>query len=120
MAPIKDIPFAVIEPLEVARWLDAQPDTWWSVDGDPMLTAEIDFPCPAQELSSALRNHAGKRLLVLAPGSEHYGEPIVREQLDGLSQRGRRHNERGFLLRWMDQDEPWLLTEDTASSVDQG
>jgi hypothetical protein len=118
MPPTKEIPFAVIDAQELARWVDAQPETWWTVDGDPLLTAELDFPCPAQELSAALRKHAGN-LFVLAPGSARHGEVITGGQLDSFSQRDRRYNERSFLLRWEDEDQPWLLSEDTASSKQQ-
>lgn len=115
MPPTEEIPFAVIDAQELARWLDAQPETWWTVDGDPLLTAEVDLPCPTQELSAALRRHA-KSLLVLAPGSARHGESITGDQLDSFSQRDHRHNERSFLLRWEDEDQPWLLSEDAASS----
>src|SRR5579863_691189 len=115
MPPTKEIPFAVIESRELARWLDGQPETWWTVDGDPLLTSEVDLPCPAQELSAALRRH-DKNLLVLSPGSRHHGEMIKQEELDALSQKDRRRNERTFLMRWEDEDQPWLLSEDVASS----
>jgi hypothetical protein len=69
MSPTKELSFAMVAPAELARWLDAQPDTWWTVDGDPLLTSEADFPCPAQELSLALRKHT-EMLLVLSSGTE--------------------------------------------------
>lgn len=118
MAVTQEIPFAVIRSEELAKWLDGHPEIWWTVDGDPLLTGEVDFPCPASELSAALRTHK-KRLLVLAPGSAHHGETITGDQLDSLSQRDNRYNERSFLLRWEGTNQPWLLSEDAPSSETQ-
>ena len=48
-------PHYVIQPTDLAEWLDQEPETWWMVYFDPRLTGKVDFPCPSEELSDALR-----------------------------------------------------------------
>ena len=51
---------------ELAAWLEQQgEDRWWTVDGDPLLTGRLAFPCPADELAPELRK-IGRPLLVQA------------------------------------------------------
>jgi hypothetical protein len=57
MMSVLEQPYYVIKPTELAEWLDQEPETWWIVDGDPRLTGQVDFPCPSEELSEALRRY---------------------------------------------------------------
>lgn len=50
----------------LADWLERQTDpSWWSVDGDPILTERLNFPCTHDELAGALRA-IGQPLLLLS------------------------------------------------------
>ncbi len=60
---VKDQPHYKLAANVLADWLDAQPEKWWSVDGDPLLMSIVDFPCPSDELAAAIR-HEGKGLLL--------------------------------------------------------
>jgi hypothetical protein len=108
-------PHYVIKPTELAEWLDQEPETWWMVDGDPRLTGEVDFPCPSEELSEALRRY--KKDLFFYPvepisaGSEPAGQTIERQSLDELADRDNPEKRRTFLLSWSDREDEWLLVE---------
>ncbi len=108
-------PHYVIKPTELADWLDQEPETWWIVDGDPRLTGRVDFPCPSEELSEALRRY--KKDLFFYPvepissGLLPAGQTIERQRLDELADRDNPHKRRTFLLSWSDREEEWLLVE---------
>src|SRR6266436_4878939 len=78
METIKAGPHYELASSELAMWLENQgAKSWWSVDGDPLLTGRLSFPCPAEELAAELRD-IGRTLLVQAqPGdSEAKGQSI--------------------------------------------
>ena len=51
---------------ELAKWLEEHaPDSWWNIDGDPLLTGRLYIPCPTDELALELRT-LNRPLLVLA------------------------------------------------------
>ena|SRR5690242_12900105 len=86
---LRDEPHYKIASSELAAWLEAQgTDRWWNVDGDPLLTGRLSFPCPADELAAELRRI--NRTLLLQdrrkPPSGR-GEPIVAADLDALATR---------------------------------
>ena len=56
MSKTLELPYYTIKSEELANWLDDQPESWWIVDGDPVLTSHVDFPCPSEELSAELRS----------------------------------------------------------------
>ncbi len=61
---IKDGPHFEIRSDALADWIDRQgEDRWWTVDGDPLLTGRIAFPCPGDELAAELRR-INRRLLI--------------------------------------------------------
>jgi len=97
----------------LAKWIETQPDRWWIVDGDPLLTSLLDFPCPSDELAPVIRN-IGKDLLLhgkrdTAPDC---GEIVDSDKLDQLCDTGGRHREKTLGLCWADSDVDWLLIED--------
>jgi hypothetical protein len=111
-------PHYVIKPAELAKWLDREPDTWWLVDGDPLLTGVVDFPCPSGELTEVLRR--SKRELFLypadptSPGPQPTGQPVKWQHLDDLVDRENPEKARTFWLSWSDQSDEkdeWVLTE---------
>ena len=92
MSSIQEGPHYEIQSSELAAWLEQQGvDLWWNVDGDPLLTGRLTFPCPADELSAELRK-LNRALLVQAPEGRFGGErPINRRkqsERDGCTVRG--------------------------------
>src|SRR5262249_30037535 len=54
---IRGGPHYELPSAELAAWLEERgPDRWWNVDGDPLLTGRLTFPCPARHLAAALRS----------------------------------------------------------------
>ncbi len=108
-----NLPYYTIEPKDLARWLDAQVDTWWTVDGDPLLTSQVDFPCPAEELSAELLR-VNKPLRVFDPrkGAQVRGGIVAIEQLDEIADTANKAHARTYLLSWEGDANQWLLAED--------
>ena len=76
----------VIPSRKLAEWLDSQPGTWWNVDGDPLLTSEVDFPCPNEELAEGLRKHDGNIMVFTRKrGRSNAGEDLNSLDLDDLA-----------------------------------
>ncbi|MFI5459037.1 MAG: hypothetical protein ACHRXM_26710 [Isosphaerales bacterium] len=117
----RERPHYVIKPSEIAKWLDREPETWWMVDGDPLLTGKLDFPCPSGELSEALRRY--QRDLVIYPvmptstGSQPAGQAIKWQSLNDLADRDNPQKRRTFLLSWSDREDEWLLSEYPSSKL---
>jgi hypothetical protein len=108
-------PHFVIKPIDLAQWLELEPDTWWIVDGDPRLMGKLDLPCPGEELAEALRSYH-KDLFVYPIGPapvepEPKGQPIEWERLGELLDREGPEGRRTFLLSWSDLQDGWLLVE---------
>jgi hypothetical protein len=112
---LKAKPHYTLPAAALTDWIDSQPDKWWSVDGDPQMMEVVDFPCPSDELSPAIRD-VGKDLLVFdrTPGSHARGEKIGAERLTELADTSNRKHRMIFLMSWIDSDEEWLLIEDEA------
>jgi len=95
----------------LVTWLRQQPETWWSVDGDPSLMEQLNFPCSAEDLAAALEG--SQRDLVL-----HAFEPgevagTDEESLDRVADAGKSSSgNRSMTLAWSDSDETWQLVED--------
>ncbi|MGL4551888.1 MAG: hypothetical protein ACRC33_11980 [Gemmataceae bacterium] len=112
---VKSKPHDPVPAAVLARWVESQPGAWWSVDGDPGLMSVLDFPCPGDELASALRR-AGKDLLIpdMKPGSGASGEPVGPDRPTSLADTSGRKRRMALLTSWADADEGWLLLEDEA------
>src|SRR5260370_10045806 len=82
---IKEKPHYTLSAASLAEWIERQPDQWWSVDGDPLLSSILDFPCPTDEIAPMLRS-IGSNLLVQDknPMSPANGEMVDRDKLDEL------------------------------------
>jgi hypothetical protein len=117
MAELTEHAYFLIGSDELADWLEAQPNTWWFVDGDPALTAELDFPCPNDELAAVMRErHQPLLVLDRARGSRAHGEPISSPDVERLADRENRYGNRTFVMQWQGSDIPWLLAEDREAS----
>jgi len=89
-----------ISAAQLGSWLRNQgPDSWWSVDGDPVLTGRIAFPAPGPEIADVLVKMK-KRLLFLDLEEEGH----VRRAGGG---------ERVLQFSWEEYPQTdWLLIED--------
>jgi hypothetical protein len=110
---VKNLPHYTLPAATLADWIDSQPDQWWSVDGDPLLTGKVDFPCPGDELAPALRK-IGKDLLLYdrTPGSTARGQVVEADRLRELADTDNRRHRKTYLLSWADSDIDWLPLED--------
>jgi hypothetical protein len=112
MPKIQDLSEYMISPHELAAWLDDQPESWWTVDGDPSLAAKLDFPCPSSELADEIRRRNTPLHLLIPHQAPQPARPtITKSDLDGLSSTDNRYHERTFLLRWNGSTPEWLLME---------
>lgn len=113
MSKVINLPYYTISAEELASWLDGQPDSWWIVDGDPVLTSHVDFPCPSEELSAELRR-VSKPLRMYDPRekSKAQGEAVRVDQLDDMADTDNNSQARTYLLCWDGDDIQWLLAED--------
>jgi hypothetical protein len=105
---------------ELAAWLEQQgEDRWWNVDGDPLLTGRLTFPCPADELAAELRQ-INRPLLVQAKKDDAgaKGQPVHRDKLNELVEHFGR--DRLLYLCWKEAPygwlREWLLVEDSVAT----
>jgi hypothetical protein len=112
----KDEPYYTLPAGALAGWLDRQPERWWCVDGDPVLTSIVDFPCPSDELAPMIRR-VGQALLLRDknPGSQAHGEEIGADRLDELADTSNRKHRKVLRLSWANSNVDWLLIEDEAT-----
>jgi hypothetical protein len=114
---IQDEPHYELPASALANWIERQgADRWWSVDGDPLLTGLIPFPCPGDELAAELRR-IDRPLLVFdrTRNPEARGQVIGEGKLDELVDRlgdDVTTANRLLYLSWKGSDEDWLLVED--------
>jgi hypothetical protein len=105
---------------ELVKWLHDQPNTWWSVDGDPLLSGRISFPCPADELADELQR-IGKDLVLILP-DETVTPPgaAMPKILDQVSRSPADFDgDRLLAFGWANAREalPWFLLEDTRAAA---
>ncbi len=112
---MREKPHYTLPAAILAQWIESQPDKWWSVDGDPLLTSIVDFPCPSDELAPMILRE-GKNLLLQDknPASQAHGEVIGGDKLDGLADTSNRKHRKILRLSWSGSDVDWLLIEDEA------
>ena len=112
MSETLNLPYYTIKSEDLAKWLDDQPESWWIVDGDPVLTSHVDFPCPVEELSAELRR-VRKPLRMFDPrnNSTAHGDAAPLEQLDDIADTDNNSQARTYLLSWDGYDIQWLLSE---------
>ncbi len=115
-------PHYEIASTELAKWLDEElPESWWNVDGDPLLTGRLSIPCPTDELTLELRK-LDRPLLILARGSQDaHGQVIDSTRVGELASFAGGRGPRGeddlyFDLVWKGNSQPWLLIEDLTTA----
>ena len=119
MTSIQDRPHYTLSARALADWLEAQPDKWWSVDGDPVLMSIVDFPCPTDELAPAIRQIGGELLFSgKAVSPQAQGEEIAGDKLDELAEVNPRTREKFLFLTWAGSGVDWLLLEDEPMVAD--
>jgi hypothetical protein len=116
---LKSDPHYTLSSVELADWIESQPDKWWSVYGDDELLLTVDAPSPGDELAPVLRR-AGKDILVWdkTPGSKARGERIKADRLPGIAHYGALRHNMTFVMAWADSDDVWELVEDEALVAD--
>ena len=128
MSLVANGPHFELRSAELAKWLEQQPaDRWWTVDGDPLLTGRLSFPCPGDELAAELRRI--DRLLLVSAKEETIdarGQLISAENLDDLVELspyrlGDLSNlevkyYRWLSLCWKGSETDWELVEDLETS----
>jgi hypothetical protein len=131
MTSIEAGPHYEIPSRELATWLEQQGvDRWWNVDGDPLLTGNISFPSPADEVAAELRR-IDRPLLVQAKKDDKAakGQLAGKTKLDELvgTFADNFHipssgtipawaNDRLFYLCWKGSAYEWLLAEDSETT----
>lgn len=129
---IRGAPHYELPSAELGAWLEQQgSNRWWSVDGDPLLTGRMTFPCPASALASELTK-IGRPLLVQAKkeDTQANGQQIDRSRIDAVVDRiaNNIHMIRGgekppwsddriLYLCWKGSADEWLLAEDSETTV---
>jgi hypothetical protein len=112
---------------ELAKWLEERaPDSWWNVDGDPLLTGRLSIPCPTDELASELREINRPMLVLAKDDPDAKGQVIDASKLGPLTRfAGNLNapgslpswvNDRFFDLCWKGSPRVWLLIEDSESA----
>ena len=125
-------PHYEIPSSEFAAWLEQQgKDRWWYVDGDPLLTGKLPFPCPADELVAELRKLNRPLLVQAKPDDPHAkGQPVAKDKLNELVGHFAENlhvsgsepmppgaGDRLLYLCWKGSPHEWLLAEDSETSA---
>jgi hypothetical protein len=127
---IRGGPHYEVPSLELAAWLEGQGrERWWNVDGDPLLTGRLTFPCPAAQLAAELKK-INRPLLVQARKEEAgaVGQLIdaakIGDAVRLLAEDGRMEGapppwakDRVLYLCWKGSLHEWLLEEDSEATA---
>jgi hypothetical protein len=117
----KNLPRLELSSTVLAEWLERQdPDLWWLVDGDPVLTGTLSFPCPGDVLAGELRR-INQPLLLIPPESAELDpgkRPVSSHDLDDPVYLQEKGDDRTFSFRWARSPSPgdWMLIEDRDSA----
>lgn len=114
-----DLPYYTISAAELAQWFASQSESWWNVDGDPLLTSLVDFPCPSDEIAEAV-GQLGMSVRVYDPRKDPAadGSSVEVDRLNDLADTDNNSSARTFLMRWEDGELQWLLAEDLDAAND--
>jgi hypothetical protein len=124
-------PHYEIQSIDLGDWLLEQgEEQWWNVDGDPLLTGRMTFPCAAGSLARELRK-INRPLLVQAKkgDAEAKGQAIGKDQLNevvghfaenlhgsGEGEMPKWSADRLLFLCWKGTSNEWLLAEDSETT----
>ncbi len=107
---VEERPHYLVQPEALASWIDDRgQNTWWSVDGDPLLMRRLDFPCPPDEISKVIRD-INQPLLVADPSEFGSGEELLSQELARLALSDG-SGEMKFFMSWQNGENDWLLSE---------
>lgn len=98
----------------LADWVSGQGSAWWSVDGERAMTGACNFPCPSDEMATALGRFGEKPVEILRAA----GDPAVAGDLGELADTANNHGNRCFLLRWGGEAELWMINEDRLAAAE--
>jgi len=129
MGTIQAGPHYELSSSELAKWLEDQAaNGWWNVDGDPLLTGRLTFPCPVDELATELRK-INRPLYVQARKEDDSADghlidaaalnEIVARFSENLHVSGpmpKWADDRLLYLCWQGSPHEWLLAEDSATA----
>ena len=131
MSSISAGPHYEVSASDLAAWLVEQgKNRWWNVDGDPLLTGLLTFPCPADNLAIALVK-INRPILIQAKKDDTAarGQLIDKKKLgelaghfsDDLHVTGSGKmpswgNDLLFYCCWKGSRHEWLLAEDGEST----
>lgn len=129
MSSIQAGPHYEIPSAELATWLELQGiDLWWNVDGDPLLTGRLSFPCPGDELAKELREINRPLLAQAAKGdADAKAQVIDAGKISQLVSRFAGNlrstgplpqwaNDRFLYMCWKGSPHEWLLAEDSVTT----
>jgi hypothetical protein len=130
MTGIRGGPHYEVPAGELAAWLEGQGrERWWNVDGDPLLTGRLTFPCPADRLAAELKK-INRPLLVQAKKDDigAKGQIInaakIGETVSLLAENVRSEgvpppwaNDRFLYLCWKGSLHEWLIEEDSEAAA---
>lgn len=97
-----------IPSAELAAWLRERSDSWWTVDGDPLLMGELELPCSGSQLADVFER--ANRPLLVQSETKQKGPSLSKAELEQIAQRTQ--GEIGLQLRWKGQARDWALIED--------
>ncbi len=129
MESIEAGPHYEIPSTELAHWLETEAaNSWWNVDGDPLLTGRIPFPCPTDELVPEL-HRINRPILVQATKGDTAAKGqridagklahLVTQFASNIHSSGPQPNwvnDRLFYLCWKGSKFEWLLYEDSVTA----
>jgi hypothetical protein len=127
---IRGGPYYEVPSVELAVWLEGQGrDRWWNVDGDPLLTGRLTFPCPGAHLAAELKK-INRPLLVQARKGDagargqtidaaKVGDVVglLAENVHTTGQAPPWANDRILHLCWKGSPHDWLLEEDSEATA---
>jgi hypothetical protein len=129
MNSIQAGPHYEVSAADLATWLEQHgPESWWNVDGDPLLTGRISFPCPTDGLAAELRSINRALLIQARKGdSNAHGQVVDAAVINNLVSRFAENihsteklpawtNDRFFYLCWKGAPREWMLEEDTVTA----
>jgi hypothetical protein len=130
MTGIRGGPYYEVPAGELAAWLEGQgKDRWWNVDGDPLLTGRLTFPCPVGHLAAELKK-INRPLLVQARKGDAAAKGqvidaanlgnavgVLAENLHTTGQAPPSANDRILYLCWKGSLYEWLLEEDSEAAA---
>jgi hypothetical protein len=112
---VAEQPHYVVQPYNLAEWiLDQGDEAWWTVDGDPRLMSQLEFPAPPDELSEVIRR-VNRPLLVVDPSGKASGEELLPEEINRVLEADEYGNRR-LQLCWQGSPDGWLLIEEQPTS----